>query len=179
MGNDATRTLAIACMLLASRNEANDGTFNGEPEYIKRFAYLNTKPDFKPLIDNGFIEVLQDASIVLSECNTEKSREEKEKSRGEEKPSAAFALPDWINADDWNLWMKTRKGKKMIPEQMQVQIEKLRKWKDAGLPYAQSLADSASNGWTGLFEPKTGAIKNYAKRENFAGKDYGEGIVKL
>lgn len=81
MGNDATRTLAIACMLLSSRNEANDGTFNGEPEYIKRFAYLNSKPYFKPLIDNGFIEVLQDDSIALAECNTEKSREEKEEEK--------------------------------------------------------------------------------------------------
>jgi len=76
MSNDATRTLAVACMLLASRNDDNDGTFNGDPEYIKRFAYLNTKPDFKPLIELDFIECLQDASTVLDKCNTEQSRAE-------------------------------------------------------------------------------------------------------
>lgn len=78
MGDDATRALAVASMLLAARNNDNDGTFNGDPEYIKRFAYLNSKPNFKPLLDNGFIELVQDASTVLATCNTEKSREETE-----------------------------------------------------------------------------------------------------
>jgi hypothetical protein len=187
MGTDQTRTLAIACMLLAARDKANDGTFNGDPEYVKRFGYLNTKPDFKQLIEYGFILVLQDASKVLAECNTEKSREETEKSREEtekgrgevENSASAFALPDWIDSDNWNLWIKTRKGKKMLPEQMQAQVEKLRKWKDAGLPYAQSLADSASNGWQGLFEPKTAWQKPTASPENFQDRDYGEGVTKL
>lgn len=151
MGSDATRALMIACMVLASRNNDNDGSFNGEPEYIKRFAYLNSKPDFKPLIENGFIEPLHDASELLASCNTEKRREETEKSRGEKRE---FVLPDWINADDWNLWIKTRKGKKMIPEQMEAQVKKLQKWKDAGLPYWESLKSSADNGYQGLFEPK-------------------------
>ena len=76
MGTDATRALAVASMLLASRNDDNDGTFNGDPEYIKRFAYLNSKPDFKQLIEYNFIELVQDASTALAECNTEQSREE-------------------------------------------------------------------------------------------------------
>lgn len=81
MGSDATRALAVASMLLASRNNDNDGTFNGDPEYVKRFAYLNSKPDFKQLIEYGFIELVQDASNPLAECNTEteKRREETEK----------------------------------------------------------------------------------------------------
>lgn len=85
MGNDATRTLAIASMLLASRNELSDGTFNGDPEYIKRFAYLNSKPDFKPLIEYGFIETVQDASNMLAICNTEKRREEKNREETDKK----------------------------------------------------------------------------------------------
>lgn len=80
MGNDASRALAIVCMLLASRDKANDGTFNGEPEYVKRYGYLNSKPDFKPLIQHGFIELVQDASAMLAPCNTETETEtEKEK----------------------------------------------------------------------------------------------------
>jgi len=155
MGTDATRTLAIASMLLASRNEDNDGSFNGDPEYIKRFAYLNSKPDFKQLIEFNFIELVQDASKVLDECNTEKSRAETEKSRAEtEKSKDAFALPDWIDKKMWDLWMQTRKGKKMIPAQMQAQVDKLSKWKDSGIDYAGALAASAENGWAGLFETK-------------------------
>lgn len=80
MGDDASRALAIACMLLAARNKECDGTFNGDPEYVKRFAYLSGKPDFKPLIQYGFLEVVQDASSTLAECitetETEKRREE-------------------------------------------------------------------------------------------------------
>ena len=78
MCNDASRALAIACMLLAARSKDQDGTFNGDPEYVKRFGYLNGKPDFNPLIQYGFIEVVQDASNALAPCITEKSREETE-----------------------------------------------------------------------------------------------------
>lgn len=67
---------------------------------------------------------------------------------------ATFVLPDWIDKDHWNLWMKTRKGKKMIPEQMQAQVNKLAKWRDDGLDYKKALFDAASAGWQGLFEPK-------------------------
>ena len=70
------------------------------------------------------------------------------------KTSAAFALPDWIDKKMWDLWMQTRKGKKMIPAQMQAQVDKLSKWKDSGIDYAGALAASAENGWAGLFEPK-------------------------
>lgn len=99
MGNDACRVLVVACMLLAARNDKNDGTFNGDPEYLKRFAYLNTKPDFKLLLDNGFIELVQDASTPLAECNTEQSREETEQRRAE-KRQRPLALPnDYIPKD--------------------------------------------------------------------------------
>jgi hypothetical protein len=112
MGTDATRTLAIASMLLAARNEANDGTFNGDPEYIKRFAYLNTAPCFKQLIEYDFIEVLQDASDVLAECNTEQSRaeqrrEEKEKRQSKEEKALVASdagRPDCPHQEIINLY---------------------------------------------------------------------------
>ena len=95
MSNDSCRALIVACMLLASRNEANDGTFNGDPEYVKRFAYLHSKPDFNPLIQYGFIEPLQDASAVLAECNTEERREEENRDRAEKKATATRLPTDW------------------------------------------------------------------------------------
>lgn len=67
---------------------------------------------------------------------------------------SAFAVPDWIDKPTWELWLKTRKGKKMIPEQMEAQIKKLAKWRDAGLDYGKALADAAEAGWQGLVEPK-------------------------
>ena len=117
MGNDATRALVVASMLLASRNNANDGTFNGDPEYVKRFAYLNSTPDFKPLIQYGFIELVQDASNVLASCNTEKRREEENR---EEKPPAKAAVFSFktelqnlgVPADLADDWSKVRKAKK-------------------------------------------------------------------
>lgn len=51
---DASRVLLTACMLVASRNE---GRVPNNPDYIKRVAYLNTRPNFKPLIDVGFLEI--------------------------------------------------------------------------------------------------------------------------
>jgi len=50
--DDASRVLAVACMLLASRNE---GVIPDDPEYVERMAYLNQKPNFKPLVKCGFL----------------------------------------------------------------------------------------------------------------------------
>lgn len=103
MGDDSTRALIIASMLLASRNNDNDGTFNGDPEYIKRFAYLHQSPNFKPLIQYGFIEMVQDASAVLDGCNTEERRDREEKRRDKEKTmsdkSDEQKIPKWTPED--------------------------------------------------------------------------------
>jgi hypothetical protein len=67
-------------------------------------------------------------------------------------PSALFVLPDWIDKTQWDLWIKSRK-KKMIPEQMQAYIDKLAGWRSEGLDHCGALANSALNGYTGLFLP--------------------------
>jgi hypothetical protein len=66
-------------MLLASDT---DNLIPLDPSYIKRVAYLHQEPDFKPLIEVEFIEIVNKASRLLAsdtECQTreEKSREEK------------------------------------------------------------------------------------------------------
>ena len=178
MGSDQTRTLAIACMLLAARDKANDGSFNGDPEYVKRFGYLNSKPEFKQLIEFNFIELLQDASAALAECNTEKRREETEQSRGEaEKSAAAFALPDWIDKTHWDIWVKARK--KMNNDQKQMQVDKLKAWKDEGLDFAGALANAAANGTQGLFLPDSRKKQPIPKQDSFDTKDYGQGVSSL
>ena len=60
---DASKLLAVVCMLIASRN---NGMVPASPEYIKRVAYLTATPNFKPLLECGFLEkVLADDSGCL------------------------------------------------------------------------------------------------------------------
>lgn len=63
-----------------------------------------------------------------------------------------FVLPEWIDKTQWDLWLKSRK-KKMIPEQMQAQIDKLAEWRNAGLDHCGALSNAARNGYAGLFIP--------------------------
>jgi hypothetical protein len=94
--SDSERVLAIACMLIASQDEAKDGSFDADPDYIQRVAYLNTPPDFKPLIDKGFLEVLADASACKQESTngvTEK-RQSREETETEQKPILIRNRPD-------------------------------------------------------------------------------------
>jgi hypothetical protein len=86
--SDAERVLAIACMLIASQDEAKDGSFDADPDYIQRVAYLNTPPDFKPLIDREFLEVLADASACkqMSTNGVTEKRQSREETEAEKKP---------------------------------------------------------------------------------------------
>jgi hypothetical protein len=78
---DASRVLAIACMLLAS--ESLDGSFDADPEHVRRVAYLNQMPDFTPLITVGFLEVLADASGCLQTVQNAEPETEKRQRREE------------------------------------------------------------------------------------------------
>jgi len=143
MTDDASRALLIACMLLASRNSANDGTFNGEPEYVKRFAYLNKTPDFKPLIQYGFIEPVQDASNVLAECNTEERREEKNKDRYS--PSAHL-LSLGVEQPLIDDFMKVRKAKKAPLTETAVKAI-IRESQKAGWSVSKAIQRCCEKGW--------------------------------
>lgn len=65
--NDASRVLAIAIMVLAA---ATGNRTKAEPGYLKRVAYLNAEPDLRPLVEVGFIEIIDEngetASNVLA-----------------------------------------------------------------------------------------------------------------
>lgn len=67
--NDASKVLAVVCMLLASRN---DGIIDGTPDglsYIQRVAYLTKPPNLKPLIDSGFLIPIDTASKALASAS--------------------------------------------------------------------------------------------------------------
>lgn len=69
--DDASRVLAVACMLIASRH---DGYVPNDPAYIKRVAYLNKTPNLKPLIDIGFLIMQADASALQADARPETDR---------------------------------------------------------------------------------------------------------
>lgn len=75
MLDDASRVLAIACMLVASRNEGNVDCSQKGLAYLKRVAYLNSDPDVKPLIECGFLEVASDCKQMLANARPETETE--------------------------------------------------------------------------------------------------------
>jgi hypothetical protein len=78
MLDDASRVLAVACMLLASRNEGCiDGSTQGV-HYLKRVAYLNSSPNLKPLVACGFLIPLADASTTQADARPETEAETEE-----------------------------------------------------------------------------------------------------
>ena len=56
MGSDASKLLAMCTMLLAHRT---DNKIPLDLPYIKRFCNLESEPDFVPLVDAGFIEIIE------------------------------------------------------------------------------------------------------------------------
>lgn len=59
MLDDASRLIAVVIMLVASRNNGViDGTAKGL-NYLQRIAYLDKKPNLKPLINSGFLVPVQ------------------------------------------------------------------------------------------------------------------------
>ena len=99
MLDDASKLLAIVCMLIASRNE---GLVPDDPDYLARVAYLK-RVNLQPLVNSGFlIPVLADASKCKQEqanVTTEKRRVEKSRDRVEteadsDASASAFLTPE-------------------------------------------------------------------------------------
>ncbi len=106
MLDDASRVLAVACMLIASRN---DGRVPADPAFVQRVAYLNAPPSFKPLIDSGF---LIDASGLLADASALQAtaRPETEKRRDrEETDTSAQAQRAMPFSDFWDAWPSNRR----------------------------------------------------------------------
>ncbi len=106
--DDASRVLAVACMLIASRNEGEiDGSAAGLA-YLKRVAYLNKSPSLKPLIECGFLEsasvALADASAAQADARPETETEERQRRGETERQSAA---PTDLVEDVFNHWRIT------------------------------------------------------------------------
>lgn len=156
--DDASRVLAIACMLIASRN---DGLIPADPAYIKRVAYLSRTPNFKPLIDCGFLESASGCKQMLAEFRPE-TETETEKKPVASAPSGAFLR-------FWGLWPKG------IRKQAQGACWELWRKRDYDLQAEAILAHvealKRSEDWTkdgGAFVP---APKVYLNQRRWEGAD--------
>lgn len=95
--DDASRVLAIALMLLAA---GTDNKIPADAGYLKRVAYLNADPDWRPLLKTGFVDLIDENGEVASkalapatECASEERRGRAEESRGEQR-SVELKLDD-------------------------------------------------------------------------------------
>jgi len=102
MLDDASRVLAVACMLIASRN---GGNVPDDPAYLQRVAYLNNEPNFKPLIESGFLKLASTCKQMLAtarpetETETETETEESLSPSGEAKAMKPKTFKNWTLED--------------------------------------------------------------------------------
>jgi hypothetical protein len=120
MLDDSSKLLMVVCMLIASQNE---GRIPNSPEYVKRVGNVRKKPNFKPLLDCGFLEILQaDASAaqagaraVQADAPQRRGREEAEtdaEGQQEGLNGKYFFRGEVIklNEEDYRSWQKTYHG---------------------------------------------------------------------
>jgi hypothetical protein len=104
MLDNASRVLAVACMLVAADT---DNKIPAEPAFMRRRAYLDADPVYAPLVEVGFLEIvneikplkskrkrlLADASAMQAndtECSSEERRGETEQRREEARAFESF-----------------------------------------------------------------------------------------
>jgi uncharacterized protein YdaU (DUF1376 family) len=106
---------------------------------------------------------LTDVEQTYNGTSTNQNLEPEPRTRTKEKkaalPSVGFILPDWIDRQHWDAWHMHPKRQRLKPEQKQLAVDQLAKWRDAGIDHALALQNSATNNWQGLFEPKPDVAK--------------------
>lgn len=84
--DDASRALAVALMLLAA---GTDNKIPADAAYLKRVAYLNSDPDWQPLVKTQFIDVVDDSGIVLADASAPLASGTKRSSEAEQRRDRA------------------------------------------------------------------------------------------
>ncbi|MBT8449125.1 MAG: hypothetical protein KJO69_05520 [Gammaproteobacteria bacterium] len=107
---DASKLLLIELWLLASQL---DNKIPNDDKWLARQIPYNGKINTKPLIDNGFIELVQDDSNTLAGCKQvampEAEAEAEAKTETEQRPRKTRLQPDWILPDDYREYCKTKR----------------------------------------------------------------------
>jgi hypothetical protein len=164
MWNDASRVLAVACIVLAAKTGGEIDGSEGGLEYIKFSAYLKGTPNLKPLIDSGFLECLQVASETLADASGS--------------VSVSSCDSPSVSPEDASKNLRLREGA-TIPDDLKISEPEIRDWlkykaerkesyKSMGLgalwrrirlipadKRREAIDHSMAQGWKGIYE-KTG-----------------------
>lgn len=141
----ASKAIAPMLWLLASENES--ATFDASLEELQ-FRLHISKNDYengiKPLIDNGFFEVV---SGMLADCKQVATPEtETERETKKEKKATVVATPAGVSDSVWQDFKNLRKAKKApitdrVIEQLKAEADK------AGWSLEQALSECVMRGW--------------------------------
>lgn len=94
MLDDASKLLMIVCMIIGAKDA---GVICDDEAYFRRVAYLCKTPNFRPLIECGFLEPLADASNCEHVRATARPEKEKEKEAEKESISRASRFAEfWL-----------------------------------------------------------------------------------
>jgi hypothetical protein len=154
--DDASRVLAIACMLIASRNE---GVIPADSDYVQRVAYLKKPPNFKPLIACGFLEVASDCKQMLASARPETETET-------ETEDAIASFVPGLDPRAWEAWVAYRQA---IRKPLNRKTFPIAQKQMAALGQSQMAAveHSIANNYRGLFPPSANG-KQPPKGDRFA-----------
>ena len=152
----ASRALAPCLWLLAS--EHPEGHVKASTEILSfrlRLPEKEVETGLRPLIDNGFFEVLDDckhdASALLARC-LRGATPERERETETDKPKAP-ELPEWVPGDAWKAWLEVRPKVKApnTPRALTLAIRELEKLRADGHDPRAVLEQSTVRGYRGLF----------------------------
>jgi hypothetical protein len=156
--DDTSRVLAVACMLIASRNE---GSIPSDPAYLKRVAYLNKTPNLTPLIKCGFLEPDSESKQTLADARPETETQK----LSEKKPTEVVMLPDWLPSEPWKAWLEVRKGLgcKNTPRALNLALTELERLKSLGHDPAKVLDQSTLKSWKSVYPLKAEVLAMVAE----------------
>lgn len=133
--------------ILAYEEKADQNQKNGK---------LGGRPKKKTGINPEITQSVSNANPTQSENNLNHkpltiNQEPKKKAQA---PTASpFVLPEWINKSHWDTWHRGTKRKAATNAQKQLAVDKLTRWRLAGIDHAKALENAAEGNWQGLHEP--------------------------
>lgn len=185
MIDDTSKLLMIVCMLIASRN---DGKVPADAHYFKRVAYLDKIPNFKPLLECGFLEKTQanaserkqkqaDATPETEAYSTEADNEEdslrssssaasgkKSRSSKSKEPAINFNFESkrWENITDE---MKQLWADAYPAVDIELELKEMALWLDANPKNKKSNYKRFINTWLGKSQDRAPRFLTGAKKQ--------------
>jgi hypothetical protein len=143
-----------------------------------------TVPNF-PINSPGFpYEQSRISLLTVPKTGHGTSKEPVRNKEGTRKRAAPFDagsvdLPEWLERDCWQRWVKDRKArnKPITEDAARLQIAKLAGYEREGFPACEVIDHSIASSYQGLFPPKRTPAKTAGKHAGFRNLDYTEGVT--